>query len=41
MANPPDGESIEPGDRLIVIGSKKRLAALEEMFEGSKGKQSK
>ena len=36
LANPPGEETIEGGDRLIVIGTKKRLAALEETFEGSK-----
>ena len=35
VANPPDGEIIEEGDRLIVIGTKERLAALEKTFEGS------
>jgi voltage-gated potassium channel len=34
MANPPGEELIEDGDRLIVIGTKKRLAALESIFEG-------
>jgi voltage-gated potassium channel len=34
MANPPGEELIEDGDRLIVIGTKKRLAALEGIFEG-------
>jgi len=34
MANPPGEETIEDGDRLIVIGTKKRLAALESIFEG-------
>ncbi|MFC1870007.1 potassium channel family protein [Chloroflexota bacterium] len=33
IANPPDTESIEAGDRLIVIGTKKQLAALEGAFE--------
>jgi len=33
LPNPPDEETIEDGDRLIVIGTKKRLAALEETFE--------
>ncbi len=37
MTNPPGKETIEDGDRLIVIGTKKRLAALEGIFEG-KGK---
>ncbi len=36
LANPPDEVTIEDGDRLIVIGTKKRLAALEEAFEGGK-----
>ena len=34
MANPPGEETIEDGDRLIVIGTKKRLAAMESIFEG-------
>jgi voltage-gated potassium channel len=34
LANPPGEEIIEEGDRLIVIGTKKRLAALESIFEG-------
>jgi voltage-gated potassium channel len=34
LANPPGEEIIEEGDRLIVIGTKKRLAALESLFEG-------
>jgi voltage-gated potassium channel len=34
LANPPGEEIIEDGDRLIVIGPKKRLAALESIFEG-------
>jgi voltage-gated potassium channel len=36
MANPPGEEPIEDGDRLIVIGTKQRLAALESIFEGKK-----
>jgi voltage-gated potassium channel len=36
IANPPGEEIIEEGDRLIVIGTKKRLAALESIFEGEK-----
>ncbi len=36
LANPPGEETIEDGDRLIVIGTKKRLAALETIFEGKK-----
>jgi voltage-gated potassium channel len=36
LANPPGKETIEDGDRLIVIGTKKRLAALESIFEGKK-----
>jgi voltage-gated potassium channel len=36
IANPPGEETIEEGDRLIVIGTKKRLAALESIFEGEK-----
>jgi voltage-gated potassium channel len=34
IANPPEEEIIEDGDRLIVIGTKKHLAALESFFEG-------
>jgi len=34
LTNPADEEIIEDGDRLIVIGTKKRLAALEEVLEG-------
>jgi voltage-gated potassium channel len=34
LANPPGEETIEDGDRLIVIGTKQRLAALETIFEG-------
>ncbi len=34
VANPPGEETIEDGDRLIVIGTKQRLAALEIIFEG-------
>jgi len=34
VANPPGAEIIEDGDRLIVIGTKGRLAALESLFEG-------
>jgi voltage-gated potassium channel len=36
LANPPNKEIIEDGDRLIVIGTQKRLAALESIFEGKK-----
>jgi voltage-gated potassium channel len=36
MANPPGEETIEDGDRLIVIGTKNRLAAIESIFEGKK-----
>jgi voltage-gated potassium channel len=34
LANPPGEEVIRDGDRLIVIGTKQRLAALESIFEG-------
>ena len=34
IANPPGEEIIEDGDRLIVIGTKQRLSALERIFEG-------
>ena len=36
LTNPHDEEIIEDGDQLIVIGTKERLAALEEAFEGGK-----
>jgi voltage-gated potassium channel len=36
LANPPGKETIEDGDRLIVIGTKERLAALETIFEGKR-----
>jgi len=36
IANPPGEEIIEDGDRLIVIGTKQRLSALEKIFEGRK-----
>lgn len=36
IANPPDEEIIEEGDRLIVIGTKQRLSALEKILEGKK-----
>jgi len=36
IANPPDEEIIEVGDRLIVIGTKQRLSALERILEGKK-----
>lgn len=35
LANPPDKEVVEEDDRLIVIGTKKQLAALEKAFEGN------
>ena len=38
MANPADEETIEDGDRILVMGTKKRLAALEGTFEGSKAR---
>ena len=34
LANPPGEETVEDGDRLIAIGTKERLAALESIFEG-------
>jgi voltage-gated potassium channel len=37
MINPSGEETIDDGDRLIVIGSKKQLAALESSVEGGKG----
>ncbi|MFC1932080.1 potassium channel family protein [Chloroflexota bacterium] len=36
LPNPPDEETIEDGDQLILIGTKKRLATLEEVLEGGK-----
>ena len=41
LANPQDEEVIENGDRLIVIGTKERLTALEESFEGGKASNPK
>ena len=38
MANPPDNENIEAGDRLIVTGTKEKLAELEMSFEGGKSR---
>lgn len=38
IANPPGEEIIEEEDRLIVIGTKNRLGALERIFEGRKKK---
>lgn len=37
IPNPPDEETIEKGDRLIVIGTKKRLATLETAFKEGTG----
>ena len=36
ITNPADDETIEDGDQLIVIGTKERLAALEEALEAGK-----
>jgi len=36
IANPPDEGVIEEGDRLIVIGTKQRLSALEKILAGKK-----
>jgi voltage-gated potassium channel len=36
IANPADEEVIEEGDRLILIGTKQRLAALEKILTGKK-----
>jgi voltage-gated potassium channel len=36
VPNPPDEGIIEEGDRLIVIGTKKRLGALEKILTGKK-----
>ena len=41
VANPPDEEKIEEGDQLIIIGTKERLASLEEALEGVKPSRSK
>jgi len=41
VANPPDEETIEDGDQLIVIGTKKRLASLEEALAEGKPSRSK
>ncbi len=41
LPNPSDEETIEDGDQLIVIGTKKQLAALAEALEGSKPSRSK
>jgi len=41
VANPPDEETIEDGDQLIIIGTKKRLASLEEALEKGKSSRSK
>jgi voltage-gated potassium channel len=41
LTNPADENMIESGDQLIIIGTKKRLASLEEAFEGSKPGRSK
>jgi len=34
LANPIDDETIQDGDQLIIIGTKKRLGTLEEVFGG-------
>jgi K+/H+ antiporter YhaU regulatory subunit KhtT len=36
VPNPPDEDIIEESDRLIVIGTKHRLAALEKILTGKK-----
>ncbi|GAJ18938.1 unnamed protein product, partial [marine sediment metagenome] len=36
LVNPPIEETIESGDRLITLGTKKQLAALEEICERCK-----
>jgi K+/H+ antiporter YhaU regulatory subunit KhtT len=41
LTNPADENTIESGDQIIIIGTKKRLASLEEVFEGSKPGRSK
>jgi len=33
LANPPDSRPIEAGDRLVIIGTRKKLAALESAFK--------
>jgi voltage-gated potassium channel len=40
LANPADEETIDDGDQLIVLGTKKRLASLEEALEGVKPSRS-
>jgi len=34
VVNPPDDRPVEVGDRLIIIGTKKKLAELEKAYEG-------
>jgi len=36
IPNPPDENTIEEGDQLIIIGTKQRLAALEKFLTGKK-----
>ncbi|HUT96846.1 MAG TPA: NAD-binding protein [Dehalococcoidales bacterium] len=36
IPNPPDENTIEEGDRLIIIGTKRHLAALEKILTGKK-----
>jgi len=36
IANPPDERAIEAGDRLIIIGTKKKMAGLDKAFGGGK-----
>jgi voltage-gated potassium channel len=36
IPNPPDGDIMEEGDRLIIIGTKQRLGALEKILTGKK-----
>jgi len=37
IISPPEEKAIKDGDRLIVIGTKKRLEALESTVEGGSG----
>ncbi len=41
LLNPSGEETIDDGDQLIVIGTKKQLAVLEEALAGGKPSQSK
>ena len=39
VTNPPDNQPIKDGDRLIIIGTKKKLAGLEKAIEVGGGKK--